>query len=429
MKKYLTYTAVFIALLLITGLFSSKVTAQQEQNTPPKVNIYIFWAEGCPHCAKEEAFFEELTKTKTNLVLNKYEITKSFSNSVLFSKVGKYLGADTRGVPFTVIGSSNFTGFGSADTTGKTFVSAIEKVEAGDDYDILKSFFDDLEKEEAEKENNVSIIDKIKNKQNDEEVKDEESANDNPGQDIDLGVFGKINTKNFSLPVLTFVIAIVDGFNPCAMWVLLFLISLLLGMKDKKRMWILGATFIGASAFVYFLFMAAWLNFFLLFGFVIWIRIAVGLIALFFAYKNIRSYIENDDDGCEVTQDEKRINTLQKIKNITKKENMLLAMGGIILLAFAVNLIEAVCSAGLPAIYTQILTLNKLPTWKYYSYIILYQIIFMLDDMVIFVIAMITMHSVGVESKYARLSKIIGGIVMLIVGILLIFKPDLLLFG
>ena len=248
-------------------------------------------------------------------------------------------------------------------------------------------------------------------------------------EEIDLGVFGKINPKNLSLPVLTFVIAVVDGFNPCAMWVLLFLISLLLGFEDRKRMWILGLTFIAASAFVYFLFMAAWLNFFIFFGFVIWVRLLVGFVALYFGYKSIKSFVENKNGGCEVTKNEKRIETLQKIKDITKKENLLPAIGGIILLAFAINLIEALCSAGLPAIYTQILTLNKLSTAQYYLYILLYQVVFMLDDMAIFAIAMITMRSIGIESKYARWTKVIGGVVMLIIGLLLIFKPELLLFG
>jgi cytochrome c biogenesis protein CcdA len=174
--------------------------------------------------------------------------------------------------------------------------------------------------------------------------------------------------------------------------------------------------------------MAAWLNFFLFVGFLTWVRILVGLLALFFAYKNIRAFIEGED-GCEVTQDEKRVQTLQRIKNVTQDKRLLPAMFGMVLLAFAVNLIEAICSAGLPAIYTQILALSKLPTWKYYSYIIFYQIIFMLDDMAIFVIAMVTMQAVGVESKYARWVKIFGGLVMLVLGILLIFKPEWLLFG
>ena len=439
MKRFLVLVTILISSFLAANFLIRHVSAQEIQEGPPEVNVYVFWSTGCPHCAKEKEYLAELAKSKTNLVILDFEVSKSFSSAVLFSEIGKYLDADTRGVPFTVIGSQNFIGFGSASTTGKEFIEAIEKVESGEDYDILEEFFDEFEKEEEqkqlEKDNKESLIEKIKNIGEEEEVieedevEGEQTESEKKDQDIDLGIFGVVNTQEFSLPALTFIIALVDGFNPCAMWVLVFLISLLLGFKDKKRMWILGLTFIAASAFVYFLFMAAWLKFFLFFGFIIWIRIAVGLVALYFAYRNIKSFIENKDGGCEVTKDEKRINTLQKIKDITKKENLLPAMGGIILLAFAVNLIEALCSAGLPAIYTQILTMNELPTWKYYSYIVFYQLIFMLDDMAIFVIAMLTMHSVGIESKYARFSKIVGGVVMLIIGLLLIFKPEFLLFG
>ena len=409
------FTVIIISLALF---FSGSSFAQQSD-----VNVYVFWSDGCPHCREEEAFLVDLVKEKPNVKVKSYEVSKSFSNSVLFSDIGKYLDADTRGVPFTVIGSNHYAGFGSAETTGKVFIELIESVESGEDYDILEKFFKEREGENVE-----------------ESVKDDDSGNDEKDNndqkepnlipdELNLPLVGNINPKTLSLPVLTVVIAVVDGFNPCAMWVLLFLISLLLGFKDRKRMWILGLTFIAASAFVYFLFMAAWLNFFLFFGFIVWVRILVGLVALYFGYRNIKSYFDDKAGGCEVTKDEKRIKTLQKIKDITQKENLVPALAGIILLAFAINLIEAVCSAGLPAIYTQILTMNDLSTTQYYLHIIFYQIIFMLDDMTVFVIAMVTLNSIGIESKYARWSKVIGGVIMLLIGLLLILKPELLLFG
>lgn len=200
-------------------------------------------------------------------------------------------------------------------------------------------------------------------------------------------------------------------------------------MKNKKRMWTLGITFIVASAFVYFLFLSAWLNFFLILGFVFWIRIAVGLVALGAGFYSLRDYHINKDAACKVTQGEKRKKTFDKLKDIIQEKGFLLAFVGIILLAFAVNLVELVCSAGLPAIYTQILSLNALPAWQYYLYILIYIFFFMLDDLFVFAIAMITLQAVGIQTKYIRLSRLIGGILMLIIGILLLFKPGLLMFG
>jgi hypothetical protein len=105
-----------------------------------------------------------------------------------------------------------------------------------------------------------------------------------------------------------------------------------------------------------------------------------------------------------------------------------LALGGIVALAFAVNLVELVCSAGLPAIYTQVLALNGLHSWQYYLYILFYIFFFMLDDLFIFFVAMVTLQMTGVTTKYARVSRLVGGLVMLVIGLMLIFKPDWLMF-
>jgi len=213
------------------------------------------------------------------------------------------------------------------------------------------------------------------------------------------------------------------------MWALVFLISLLLGMKDRKRMWILGTAFIVTSAFVYFLFMTAWLNFFLFVGFVPWVRIVIGLVALGAGIYSLRDYQRNKDGACKVTGGKKRRQILAKMEKITQRSELILALMGIILLAFAVNLIELVCSAGLPAIYTQVLSFNNLPSRQHYSYLLLYVFFFMIDDLFVFFVAMKTLNSVNIKTKYARFSRLIGGILMLIIGLLMILKPEWLMFG
>jgi hypothetical protein len=219
-----------------------------------------------------------------------------------------------------------------------------------------------------------------------------------------------------------------DGFNPCAMWALLFLISLLIGMENKKRMWIFGSTFIIASAFVYFLFMAAWLNLLLFIGFIFWIRVIIGLVALGGGAYNLKEYFSNPAGVCKVTGGEKRQKFFERLKNIVYRKNFYIALGGIIILAFAVNLVELICSAGLPVIFTQVLALSDLSIWQYYFYMLLYILIFMLDDLIVFFLAMATLQVTGITSKYSRISHLVGGTLMLIIGLLLIFKPELLMF-
>ena len=157
---------------------------------------------------------------------------------------------------------------------------------------------------------------------------------------IEVPIFGQLDTKKLSLPILTFVIALLDGFNPCAMWVLLFLISLLLGMKDKKKMWVLGSVFIVASGFVYFLFLSAWLNLFLFLGWVTWIRILVGLIALGAGGYYLWDYITNKSGAFRVMGSKKKQKVFDNLKKVTQKKQLGLAVLGMIVLAFAVNLVK-----------------------------------------------------------------------------------------
>jgi hypothetical protein len=212
------------------------------------------------------------------------------------------------------------------------------------------------------------------------------------------------------------------------MWTLLFLISLLLGMENRKRMWILGITFIAASAFVYFLFMAAWLNLLLFIGFIFWVRAVVGGVAIAGGAYNLKKYFSKTPAVCQNAGDPKRQKMFDKLKAVAQKENLYLAVAGIVLLAFAVNLVELLCSAGLPVIFGQILALSDLAAWQYYFYILLYILVFMADDIIIFVMAMITLKMTGLTTKYQNFSHLAGGILMTIIGVLLIFKPEWLMF-
>jgi hypothetical protein len=132
---------------------------------------------------------------------------------------------------------------------------------------------------------------------------------------------------------------------------------------------------------------------------------------------------------CELAEGEERQAFREKLKSVISRNSLLLSLCGMVVLAFMVNLIEIVCSAGFPAIYTQVLSLSRLPSWQYYSYILLYILFFMLDDMFVFVAAMLTFEITGMTTKYVRIARLVGGLLMLLVGMLLIFRPQWLMFG
>ncbi len=391
-----------VILTIILGITLIKPTYAQEQKVP----IHVFWQLGCPHCKSEIAFLREFTKTHPSAELKLYEVSKSYKNAKLFSQVGDALDARTGGVPFTVVGSNYFVGWPYENTS--------ETV----------SYFEELVSAAKAQEDVVNTI---------AGTPKEPEPPKEPGRlpdTVKIPFFGELALKNVSIPTLTVALALADGFNPCAMWVLVFLISMLLGIKDKKRMWLIGGTFILVSGLVYFLFLTAWLNFFLFIGFIRWVRIIIGITALVAGYKYLKDSLIHKEMVCEVTSGNiNRKRTFEKLRGFVLEKNLLVSLLGVAGMAFAVNLVELFCSAGLPAVYTQTLTLANLPTWQYYIYMLVYVVIFMFDDTAVFVAAMITLKTTGLQGKYARLAHIVGGVLMAGLGLVMLFKPEWLLVG
>ena len=175
--------------------------------------------------------------------------------------------------------------------------------------------------------------------------------------------------------------------------------------------------------------MLLWLNVITFVGSLKWFKILIALIALIGGTLNVRSFIKSKDTGCTVVDETKRKSIFTKIKKITTEKKLSLSIIGIIVLAVTVNFIEVSCSAGLPVIFMSILSMNDLSVLEYSFYMFLYILFFLIDDLIIFIIAMVTLKLTGISNKYAKYSHLIGGILMIIIGILLIFKPEWLTFN
>ncbi len=388
-----------LLLLLIPTLVSAK-----------EVNLYLFHGDGCPHCAKEREYLKEIEKEYDDVNIHLYEVWYDTDNQELMEKVKKELNSSTNYVPLTIIGDKYTVGFN--DNTKLMIKNNIEKCLKEDCEDVVGNVL-------AGKTANETTIKK--------EVK--EPKKDKEDSIKDLPILGKVDVKKVSLPIIAAVIGLVDGFNPCAMWVLVFLISMLLGTKDRKKMWILGLTFLFTSAFIYLLFMVAWLNVAIKMNTVIWLRITIAIIAIIAAFINLKSFYKSlkKDTGCEVVDSKKRKNIIEKIKKFTLEKSLILGLLGVMTLAVSVNFIELACSAGLPLLFTQILALNNLSKLSYMIYILIYIFFFLIDDIIVFVIAMFTLKITGISNKYSKYSHLIGGIIMLLIGLLMIIKPEWLM--
>lgn len=419
MKKYIK----LIVLGILFILFPLRVNAEGRV-----VNIHLFYGETCPHCAAEEKFLDEYLNGKDNVKLYTYEVWNSTKNQNLMNEVANQMGVSANGVPFTVIGKKVITGF-SESYTPDEIKSAVEHYL--DENNTYRDYAGEVTGK-VEKEIKQEDEDSNEMKQADDEPEEITNYDDSTSYEKTVPVLGKINAKTVSLPILSVVLGFVDGFNPCAMWILIFLITMLLNMKDRKKMWILGLTFILTSGIVYLMFMLAWLNLATFISKISYIRLAIALVAIIVGIINLYNYIKSlnsKDDGCEVVDKTDRKKIMNKIISITKEKKFILAILGIIILAASVNIVELMCSIGIPLLFTQILAMNDLSTFSYMIYMLVYILFFLIDDIVVFVVSMITLKVTGVTTKYTKYSHLIGGIIMLVIGLLLIIKPEILMFN
>ncbi|MBD3362969.1 hypothetical protein GF362_04585 [Candidatus Dojkabacteria bacterium] len=398
---------VLIFFLFVGLLFSFTWVEAQENTTESKsIDLHFFWSNSCTHCHKAKPFLENLAEKYDHVELKSYEISEN-DNEKLAKQSLKKIGERYRGVPIVIIGPKAIVGYDTDAIKGQEIENLLEETLN------LSQYRDPVEEI---KDGNYEKI------QTQEEIRRLKDIR------FHVPLIGEVNAGQFSLPVLTVILGVLDGFNPCAMWALMFLISLLLGMKDKKRMWTLGTVFIVVSAVMYYILMFLWLSFFEVIGYQGWLQKIIGIVALGAAIYSFYDFYTNKEGACKVSNNKKRKTFFEKLKKITKKQNLLIALIGISALAVSVNLVEVVCSAGLPAIYTQVLTLSDLSKLQYHAYLLIYIFFFMIDDLFVFFSAMVTLHMVGIHGKYSRVSRFVGGIIMLVLGILLIFKPEWLMF-
>lgn len=387
------YIKKIILIFILLSLFIPNIKAEKN------ITLYLFYGDGCPHCAAEEEYLEQVKKQYPNLQIELYEVWYDEDNQTLLQNVRESFGISNSYVPLTIVGNKTLVGY--SDETGSSKIDKILEQAYND------SNYEDYVSQIIEKKESITITNEV---------------DDDPN--LTIPILGEINVVDFSLPIITIAIGLVDGFNPCALWILLFLISMLINTKDKKRLFVLGMTFILTSGLIYMFIMLSWLTITVKISSIIWIRNIIALIAIIGGILNLRTYIKTKETGCSVVDAKKRKSIMEKIKKFTIEKSFFIAILGMIALAISVNVIEFACSAGLPLLFTQILAINELSNIQYFMYILLYVFCFLFDEIVIFLIALFSFKITGISNKYTKYSHLIGGIIMLLIGLLLILKPE-----
>ncbi len=372
-KRYL------IISLIILGIVIG-FTSQGTAGTGEGFEVHFFHLPGCSSCEEQEPFNKKLENTYS-INITAHDATTPQGHALLSEKLAE-LGIEYEPeFPITIFGNQVLGGWESEETTGRAIEGALKQCLAGEC---------------------------------------PPPTGKEPTHKINLPLIGEIDPTDYSLPALAVILGFVDGFNPCAMWVLVYLISIIATLRDRKRIWLIVGSFVLASGVLYFLFMTAWLNVFLLIGYVRPVTIVIGLVALGGGILQIREVIETKGAiVCKVTDEESRKKTMTRIQEIVSSPITLGTIVGIIALAFTVNSVEFACSFGIPAVFTRVLSLTSLTTFQYYGYILLYVFIFMLDDLVIFGTAAFALTS-SLGDRYAKYTRPVGGTILIILAALLL---------
>jgi len=376
---------IFCLLLINSVLMSANVQAETSKGlqTSNKVTLHYFWSRYCPHCKEAKPFIENLATNYPWLTLNSYDLVDNRINQKLYVQMAKQLQQAANSVPAFIFCEQMLVGYDTNETTGRELEEKL------------------LACHQQEKTLQVQ-------------------------ENFNIPWLGEIHYQDFSLPVFTVIIAALDAFNPCAFFILFFLLSLMVHHRSRARMLAIGCTFVLCSGLMYFLFMSAWLNLFLITEELIFITATAGLIAVCFGLLNIKDYFFFRQGVSLSLSDSSRSKLFSRMRALTQNGNWSTMIMATIILAIAANSYELLCTAGLPMVYTRVLTLSELTNTQYYLYLAFYNVIYIIPLLLIVIVFTLTLCSNKLSEQQGRLLKLLSGSMMLGLGAILLLQPELL---
>jgi glutaredoxin len=395
---------------LIVGLSIWTIPGLAQTPTPGNpIHIYLFWGEGCPHCAAAKPFLTELTQRYANVELREYEVWYVPENQILFKKMATAFGFEPHAVPTIFIGNQYWEGY--SDQIGAEIEAVVKNCEENGCPDL-----------------GIGVIPGLKSAQPENPAETPTpSVQQSLSDTIDLPVFGSVHLANQSIWVSTLLISFVDGVNPCSVWVLTMLLAITLHTGSRKKVLIIGLIFLTVTAGVYALFIAGLFTVFTVVHFVGWIQLVVALVALFFALVNIKDYFWYKEGVSFTISDSKKPGILQRMRKLVDASQTFWGLAGAtVVLAAGVSLVEFSCTAGFPVLWTNLLVSQKVTALTFVLLLLLYLFIYQLDEMVIFFTAVYTLKASKLEEKHGRILKLIGGMLMLTLAMVMLINPTLM---
>lgn len=452
-KKYFAFSPAFFLFCILCLLHPALgEKAQAAEGT----RVYFFWSTGCPHCEAEKDFLDRLQKEHPSLEVLSFEIRQNRENALLFTRMTDAYGIKVKGVPATFIGAFEpVIGFSSDQTTGSVIRERVlfciehgcpdprTKTDAPPlnifalHSDLQGAFPQEPEAvcpqeekcpEEEKAKPSAGGLQKSGEETADPIRSPETEAEKEAEQEdiIVLPLVGEVDLRQTSLPYQTLIIAGLDSFNPCAFFVLFTLLGLLVHVQSRRRVLLIGGIFVFFSGFIYFIFMAAWLNFFLLSGEIAAVTAVAGVIALIIALINIKDFFYFRKGVSLSIPDSAKPKLFDRMRRLMKASSFPSIILGTVVLAVAANTYELFCTAGFPMVFTRMLTLQNLSQASYYLYLALYNVIYVIPLGTIVVIISITLGAKKLSEWQGQVLKLVSGMMMLGLGAVLLLRPELL---
>ncbi|WP_084124284.1 hypothetical protein [Demequina sp. NBRC 110054] len=363
--------------------------AAQEAGLPADADLVLFWGDGCPHCAAEKEWLAEYQAAHPEIVVQKYEVWYDADNQALMIDTAAAYGIEITGVPLTIIGDETWAGW--SDPMEDTLAAALAP--ALDDGGAL---VDDP---------------------------DASASGDNV---IDVPLAGEVDLDEQSLLVSTLIIGFVDGVNPCSLWVISVLLAIVLRTGSRRRVIAIGSTFLAVTALMYALYMAAFYSVLTVVGWMGWIQVLVALVAGIFGIVSVKDYFAFKQGLSFTISDSAKPGIYKRMRAAASHEALLPALGATIVLAVGVSLLETPCTAGFPLLWTGLLQANDVGPIETVGLFVAYMIPFLLDELAVFAIAIVTMRATKFQDRHGELLKLFAGVTMLVLAAVMLLDPTLM---
>lgn len=402
---------------------------------PP--TVYFFWGQGCPYCERESAFLAQLAVRYPQVRIEAYEVWYDAANrALMFAMLQERNVASQGSVPVTIIGDRVWIGFNdatamaielavrdalragggqaSAGANPPAPAEAAQPAEAGSGTPPKPGSRAGSASEPGDGAGACT------------QPSDPGAAGCGAGEEalfLDVPLLGRVDLAGRGLVLSTVLLGFVDGMNPCSLWVLSILLALVLHSRSRKKVVVVGVTFLAVAAAVYGAFMVGLFSALQLIGYTTWLRIAVAAVTLLMALVNIKDFVAFRRGVSLTISDKAKPGLYARMRGILSSDRYAKTIALTAALSAGVSLLELPCTAGFPVIWTNLVASAGVRGPAYALLLALYLFVFVIDELAVFLVVTATMQARRLTQGEGRSLKLLAGVLMLYLSVVLLVQP------